>query len=306
MDFVNVVFRCWYCRLHDFGIFLLGKFLTLVCDFPNLSFVMSLYSRHSVFCVLATLAFSSFRLFAADPVKLPEGVKKEKFHLFLFIGQSNMAGRAKLEDQDKGVVDGVWLLNDKGQWEAAETPLNRYAQLRKTIPSRLNPALGFVKAYRKKFPDVQIGVICAARGGSSIEEWKKGRVKVPALYAEALRVTKLAVSSGGELKGILWHQGEANRTRVPLYPEQFKELVSGFRADLGKPNLPFVFSQIGLWNPEYVEFNKMIVKQSAGISNSACVKTEGLKNFDQAHFDSASQRILGKRFADLMIELLGK
>ena len=265
----------------------------------------SVFYRSSL-CFLAVVVFSISELQAADPGKLPEGVQKDKFHLFLFVGQSNMAGRAKLEEQDKAVVDGVWLLNDKGLWEGAEPPLNRYSQLRKTIPSRLNPALGFVKAYRKKFPDVQVGVVCTARGGSSMEEWKKGRIGVPALYAEAIRMTKRALSSGGELKGICWHQGEANRTRVPLYPEQLKALVGDFRVDFGIPDLPFVFSQIGLWNPEYVDFNKMIVKQSEGISNSACVKTEGLKNFDKAHFDSASQRILGQRFADSMIGLLGK
>jgi len=262
------------------------------------------YSRYSLCCFLVSVVFSITGLHAADPVKLPSGVSKDKFHLFLFVGQSNMAGRAKLEDQDKGTVDGVWLFNAEGQWEGAEPPLNRYSKLRKTIPSRLNPALGFVKAYRKKFPDVQVGVICSARGGSSIEEWKKGRTEIPALYAEAISTSKLALSGGGELKGICWHQGEANRTRVPLYPDQLKTLVRDFRSDLGNPKLPYVFSQIGLWNPEYVEFNEMIVKQSAGIDQSACVKTEGLKNFDQAHFDSASQRILGQRFADLMFELL--
>lgn len=265
------------------------------------------YLRNLICCFLVAVFFSMTGLHAADPVKLPGGVNKDKFHLFLFVGQSNMAGRAKLEDQDKGMVDGVWLFNNEGgQWEGAEPPLNRYSKLRKTIPSRLNPALGFVKTYRKKFPDIQVGVVCSARGGSSIEEWEKGRTAVPALYAEAMRVTKLALSAGGELKGICWHQGEANRERVPLYPDQLKNLVNGFRTDFTNPTLPFVFSQIGQWNEDYVKFNRMIVKQPANIPQTACVKTDGLKNFDHAHFDSASQRILGKRFADLMIQHLKK
>lgn len=258
------------------------------------------------FCILAVVVFSIDGLHAADPVKLPAGVQKDKFHLFLFIGQSNMAGRAKLEDQDKGVVDGVWLLNDKGQWEGAEPPLNKYSKLRKTIPSRLNPALGFVKTYREKFPDVQVGVICAAQGGSSIEQWGKGSKKDPKLYAEAIRVAKLALTGGGELKGICWHQGEANSKRVSLYPEQFKTLVGNFRADFGSPELPFVCSQIGQWNPNGEEFNQVIVNQATVIPHTACVKTDGLKGFDRWHFDSASQRELGKRFAEKMIGLLGR
>ena len=127
-----------------------------------------------------------------------------------------------------------------------------------------------------------------------------------ALYAEAIRATKLALTGGGVLKGICWHQGESNRTRVPFYSDQLKNLVKDFRSDFGNPKHPFVFSQIGLWNPEYVEFNQMIVKQPERIENTACVKTDGLKNFDPFHFDSASQRILGQRFADLMFELLKK
>jgi len=183
--------------------------------------------------VLLGLLLFTTGLNAAGPVKLPSGVNKDKFHLFLFVGQSNMAGRAKLEEQDMGAIDGVWLFTDKGQWEEAEAPLNRYSRLRKKIPSRLNPALGFIKAYRKKFPDVQVGVICTARGGSSIEEWDKGSDKAPKLYSVAVNATKLALSGGGQLKGICWHQGESNRERVSLYPEQLNALVGNFRTDFG-------------------------------------------------------------------------
>lgn len=273
-------------------------------NFLNLIPVKNVYSRWFALSLLFGGVFSFATLHAADPVKLPPGVDKGKFHLFLFVGQSNMAGRAELEQQDKGVVEGVWLFNDKGQWEAAEPPLNRYSKLRKMIPSRLNPALGFVKAYRKKFPGVQVGVVCSAQGGSSIEEWEKGRDQPPMLYAEAVRVTTLALTGGGELKGICWHQGESNRERVSLYPEQLKALVGNFRQDFGYAKLPFVFSQIGQWNPEYAEFNKMIVEQPAVIAQSACVGTDGLKNFDEAHFDSSSQRILGQRFAEKMFEMV--
>lgn len=188
-------------------------------NFLNLIFVKNVDSRWFVLILLIGGIFPLATLHATDKVKLPPGVDGEKFHLFLFVGQSNMAGRAELEPQDMGVVEGVWLFNDKGQWEAAEPPLNRYSKLRKMIPSRLNPALGFVKAYRKKFPGVQVGVVCSAQGGSSIEEWEKGRDQPPMLYAEALQATKLALSGGGKLKGICWHQGESNRERVSLYPQ---------------------------------------------------------------------------------------
>ena len=168
----------------------------------------------------------------------------------------------------------------------------------------MNPALGFVKTYRKKFPNVQVGVICSAQGGSSIEHWEKERVQDPKLYAESIRATQLAMNAGGELKGICWHQGEANSKRVAKYSEQLKVLVNNFREDLGDADLPLVFSQIAQWGEPGAEFNAMIVKQPEGIANTACVKTDELSGFDKWHFDSPSQRKLGQRFADLMIELL--
>ena len=60
--------------------------------------------------------------------------------VFLLIGQSNMAGRAHLEDGDDAAIPGVFLLNADGKWEAARNPLNRYATDRKVISmQRIGP-----------------------------------------------------------------------------------------------------------------------------------------------------------------------
>jgi hypothetical protein len=107
----------------------------------------------------------------------------------------------------------------------------------------------------------------------------------------------------GTLNAILWHQGESDSGRSAVYPEKLKELVKRFRSDLGNETLPFVFSQVGSWKEGYAAFNKMIVKQPASIPHSACVTTEGLTAKDDAHFDTAGQRELGKRYADALSTL---
>lgn len=248
-------------------------------------------------------------MMALSPVDL---VQAEERHVFLLIGQSNMAGRAQIEAEDEGEIEGVelWNIAEK-RWEPAKAPFNRYAPHRKGLSmQRLNPGPTFAKAWAKAHPEVSIGIVCAVRGGTSIEEWEKGRTKPWALYDSALAAIQAALAEEGEtgtknrLVGILWHQGESNSGRAEKYPEQLQALVSQWREDLEQPELPFVFGQLGQWKPDYEAFNEMIVKQPAAIPHSACISTEELTNFDNAHFDSKSQRELGKRYAKAMIELV--
>ena len=64
--------------------------------------------------------------------------------VFLMIGQSNMAGRAPLEDGDEKPIKGVLLLDDEGKWIAANNPLNRFATDRKNLSmQRIGPGFGF-------------------------------------------------------------------------------------------------------------------------------------------------------------------
>ena len=95
--------------------------------------------------------------------------------VFLLIGQSNMAGRAPLEAEDKTPIEGVMLLNADGTWEAANNPLNRYATDRKKISmQRLGPGDGFARTLHTALPDKSIGLIVNARGGTKIDEWVPG------------------------------------------------------------------------------------------------------------------------------------
>ncbi len=236
---------------------------------------------------------------AADP--------DEERHVFLLVGQSNMAGRAAIEAEDEGPIEGVELWNiAENRWEPATVPFNRHSPHRKELSmQRLNPGPTFAKAWRDTHPGVRVGIICSVRGGTTIEQWEKGRQAPWPLYDTALAAARAALAADpkSRLVGILWHQGEGNSPEPAGYPAQLKALVARWRADFGNPDLPFVFGQIGQWNPDYTAFNAMIVKQAAEIPHSACVMTDGLTNMDQAHFDSRSQRELGHRYAKAMLEL---
>ena len=227
-------------------------------------------------------------------------------HVFLLIGQSNMAGRAALKPEDRKTIPHCLLWNGK-KWEAAQPGFNRYSTHRKpNFVQGMNCGPSFVAAYQKANPGVTVGIVCWARGGTSIEQWHPSSAKPGDLYGEAVKQTRAALKEGGELKGILWHQGESNSGRAEKYPKLLKEHVDRLRKEFKQADLPFVFGQVGQWKEDYEAFNKMILLQPKKISGTVCVSTEGLTNFDSAHFDRKSQIELGKRYAAAMIELLKK
>ena len=236
-------------------------------------------------------------LLFAVPLHHGFGAVPEDLGFFLLVGQSNMAGRAKILEEDKSALPDAFLFNAAQSWEPAVPPYNRYAKQKKKIYTGINPGVGFAQIWSKKEP---VGIVCQARGGTAIREWLAEDSR---LYAAAISEAKAAMKVG-DLKGILWHQGESDSSRAELYPAKLQELVKRFRTDLGNEDLPFVFGQVGSWKDKYTAFNKMIVKQPAVISNSACVTTEGLTAKDDAHFDRAGQLELGRRYAAAMSKLL--
>lgn len=246
--------------------------------------------------LLATLL--SLAITASTATSAPDAI-------FLLIGQSNMAGRAKIEAKDQGEIEGAMLWNiGAKKWEPAKAPFNRHSPMGKAASmQRLNPGPSFVRAYQKANPGVSIGIVCAARGGTRIHEWAPVEQNKPTLYDTALTATKAALAGGGTLRGVLWHQGESNSSKAASYPDRLKDLVQNLRNDFNNPKLPVVYSQLGSWRDDYKAFNAMIVQQPAIIPHTACITTEGLGNLDKAHFDTAGQRGLGERFAAAMAKL---
>jgi len=66
--------------------------------------------------MIGALAWNAPRATAQEQLELPP---KAKFHLYVLMGQSNMAGRGVMTDADRRPVPGVLML-DKGKRSAAE------------------------------------------------------------------------------------------------------------------------------------------------------------------------------------------
>lgn len=223
---------------------------------------------------------------------------KSKLHSYLLIGQSNMAGRAPLLPKDKLPVKNAYLFNDKDQWEPlGPQPINIYSTIRKNASmQRLSMGLTFAQSMLEGTKGISIGIISNAKGGSSILEWAPGT----RFFKEAVKRAK-AASKTSTLKGILWHQGEANWNNNK-YNELLTEFITALRKELNAPGLPVVAGQINN-NPK---FNKNILKVTKILPNSAVASTEGLKAMDRWHFDNKSMKILGRRYAEAMKKLQKK
>jgi hypothetical protein len=220
---------------------------------------------------------------------------KDKLHVYLLIGQSNMSGRAPIASDEKALIPGCWLLNGKDAWEPAANPLNRYSTVEKTdVVNGLNPGYTFARAMSKRDASVSIGLVVNAKGGTSIKEWKKGGK----LYDEAVRRARKAQETGA-LKGILWHQGESD-DKDAQYLDKLKALIGDLRRDLSDKDLPFAAGQVN----DVKLINDQIARLPREVPSTGYAAADGLKTLDLLHFDAPSIRLLGDRYAEAMAGLL--
>jgi len=232
--------------------------------------------------------------FYGQPSEKP-GKPPENLHLYLLIGESNMAGQAEIPEDAGEILDRCYLLNDKNQWEPARTPLNRYSSIAKGAAlEKFGPGYAFARKMLEQNKDINIGLIVNAHDGSKIDEWL-GKSE----YYWAARKRAKAAMPYGTLKGVLWHHGESDSGSADGYLEKLQSLIGNLRSDLSDTALPFIAGQIH----KGPEINAQIAKLPDITHAAAIVSSEGLTVFDDTHFDTKSQLRLGERYAEQMIRL---
>ena len=273
--------------------------------------------RKTLLCFLLLAFCASLNCFAAGGERKAPKSSEEKYDIYLLIGQSNMAGRGGmlLPEDTARVMKGVWLLNAEGKPEPARNPLNRYSSVRKSMKmQQICPGTAFGEKVAKK-TGRKILLVVNALGGSSIRAWAKDAPLVAdkgsialgekQLYAEAIRRTKEALAYG-ELKAILWHQGEADARNPEAYKARLSALVENLRKDLNAPDVPFIAGEIAHWRSTASGFNGMIQTISTFVPNSDWVSSEGagmLKGKSDPHFSRDGQLLIGERYADKVLKM---
>lgn len=241
--------------------------------------------------------------------------------IFLLIGQSNMAGVARIGALDTITLEHVYLFDGQNEWEKlrnTETQgVNRYSTVKMRPKPRENRNLSPGYTFAKKLASYtgrEIGIVSNARGGTRVAWWQKGYTgeKDNDLYEGAVERAKAALQGtpGAKIKGIIWHQGEGDNSRAgsAMYLQRLGQLVADLRADLGDPHIPFIAGEVGQWNSRGLWVNPKIRAVKDSILNADYVTSDGLTSMDlaknDAHFDTYSQRVFGGRYADKAFELI--
>jgi hypothetical protein len=230
------------------------------------------------------------------------------FHVFLLLGQSNMAGYSKAQATDKVQEPRVRVLGYdncsatgrvQDKWAVAVPPLHECWN------GALGPGDWFAKTIVNEVPAGDtIGLVPCAISGEKIETFMKvGGAK----YSFIVNRAKLAQQAGGIIDGILFHQGESN-CGDSTWPSKVATLVSDLRTDLGLGNVPFLAGQL-VPTGACAQHNTQVAKLPNLIPNAYVVSATGLvlDSSDttwRLHFDHDSQVTLGKRYAETMISAL--
>ena len=233
----------------------------------------------------------------------------ESFHLFLLMGQSNMAGYGDILPVDSKEIEGVRMLREK------KDPMDKYHWIpaKHPIHSRLKTdqfglAGPFAKTHRELYPQISVGLIPMGWGGAPITNMNKGTT----FYQEVIDKS-LWSKKQGKLKAILWHQGESDTVsaeQADLYEGRLIKLIKDIRLDLDEPDLIFIVGNLAEFYgtgtdhsaPERVrQIGKVKESLPDKLPHVGFVESTGLRSHDhhQVHFDRESYIVFGKRYLDV-------
>ena len=253
------------------------------------------------------------------------------FQIYLCFGQSNMEGNAAIEAQDKTGVNprfmAMYTLDNanagwtKGKWHTATPP-----------QARPYTRLSVVDYFGRKMVDnlsdeVKVGTITVAVGGASIDlfdkdkyqsylndantaDWLRNYAKEYGgnPYGRLIELAKIAQKSG-VIKGILLHQGETNNCDQ-TWPSKVKKIYEDMLADLGldAKDVPLLVGELGQKDQNAVCWghNAIIDNITATIPTAHVVSSKDCPlQSDRLHFTAEGYRMFGKRYADVMLDILG-
>lgn len=220
-------------------------------------------------------------------------------HSILIIGQSNMAGRGFLaEAEPLDTCGGRLKVLRNGRWQKMYRPVNPDRSFSGTCLAE-----SFAKAYADEHPDVEVGIIPCADGGTSLDQWQKGSL----LFDNAVNCTKLAMRTS-HLVGILWHQGESDchEDRYPLYLEKITVMMRALREELHAEEIPLIVGGLGdylidraetPYTANYIHINAALISFAKQTPHTAFASAEALTaNPDKLHFNHQSLQEFGLRY----------
>lgn len=271
---------------------------------------------------LCMIGGSSLALAEPDP----------NYHIYICWGQSNMEGNATVPDSEKQGIDERFRMfytadncSQCGKKKCGEyTAVPPLARCFHWNNGGFGPVDYFGRTLVKELdPSIRVGVIDVAIGGASIDAFRKTKYQSYLSsaaswlqdyaksygsnpYGRIIEVAKEA-QKVGVIKGILVHQGETN-SGDQNWPNNLKEVYQNMLEDLGLngADVPLLVGEVRYTGP-CSGHNNVIRKVPSVIPNSYVISAEGCEAAsDEYHFTVAGYTLLGKRYAEKMLEILEK
>lgn len=127
---------------------------------------------------------------------------------------------------------------------------------------------------------VPVGIIMSTWGGTKIEGWMAGNSGV----ADTAKITKNDPSVlfnaminpflGYGIKGVIWYQGEANRSNYTQYDQLMEAMVKGWRTAWNIGEWPFYYVQIAPF--KYDKTNQSAFLREAQLKASSLIPNSGM------------------------------
>ena len=215
-------------------------------------------------------------------------------HVFIMAGQSNMIGRATF---DNGAThpSNVYQYNQSGQVVAASNPLDH----RDPTNGDMGLDITFSIQYMNENPDVDLIFIPVAEGGTGFatNDWNVGDTVYEAMVTRTNAA--FAANTDWQLKGFLWHQGEADKSATDRanYSTAWNAMINNFISrTVMTSDTPVVLG--GLFNngADAVAMSTVIEGVADARDYTTFVDASALTSFDNLHFDAASLRTIGTQY----------
>lgn len=226
------------------------------------------------------------------------------FTAVILAGQSNMSGRAPIEDSDR-VVNPKVIMTENNTIVLAKEPTHlQYESI-----AALSPGLAFGNHVVSLLEEDIGGILLipAAIGGSRMSVWltdtlQRGFKPLTNLNEKV----NLARSCEVEVGAVLWIHGRGEGSSAAAFYQQSEALLfEEFRNITKNPDLLILSASVndfGSKSEETIELvNEGKAFNAATDENVVLINTSDLSEFDGSHYDTESVREIGRRMAEAFV-----
>lgn len=270
--------------------------------------------------------------FLVGAVSSADAAPDPNFHIYIAFGQSNMAGAAGAAEPETKPYDRFKLLpsmdcpakgRTMGVWTDATSQLANCDN-----PPSISVADYFGRTLVDSLPDVTVGIISVAVGGTALKLFDKDNWKAylddperqkenwiinwakaydSNLYKRIIDLAKIA-QQDGVIKGIIVHQGESDWNNSH-WAEDLKKIRDDMLADLGlsSDTVPLLAGEMREDGCCKSFSTSQVQRITKVMDNAWPVSSTGLGSAgDSYHFNRAGYIEFGKRYAKVMLEHMNR